>query len=159
MKVQHAVAVIVALSAGLWSSAASAQRRETVTTTGPNRAMLRTGIFAFGVSYIPSVIVAAESYHSGDKSLYIPVAGPWMDLADRGTCGNLGQPSCDTETAYKVLLVVDGIFQGIGALDIMGAFVFPETRTVTISSGEPHVRVAPAYWGRNGYGFSALATF
>ena len=70
-----------------------------------------------------------------------------------------GQTSCDSETVNKVLLVVDGIFQGIGALDIVGAFVFPETRTVSTAASQPRVMVAPAYWGRSGYGVSALATF
>jgi len=160
MKLCPAFAVVGALTVGLWSSAASAQSHESVTTMGPNRGMLRSGVFMLGVPYVTSVIVAAESDHPGDDNLYIPVAGPWMDLAGRGPCGNVpGGPSCDGETVNKVLLVVDGIFQGIGAIDIVGAFVFPETRTIYATSSQPRVVVAPAYWGRDGYGVSAFATF
>jgi len=133
-------------------------------TTGPNRALLHSGIWILGLSYVPAVIVAAESNRAGDKSLYIPVAGPWMDLATRSRCPpNL---VCN-ETANKVLIVVDGIFQGIGALDIVGAFIFPETRTVTVSAserGETRVsslslRVLPAKVSAGAYGLVAVGTF
>jgi hypothetical protein len=159
MKLRHACMGVAALSAALGSTSAKAQSRETVSTTGPNRSLLHSGIFVLGVPYVTSVIVATGSSHSGDDNLYIPVAGPWMDLANRGHCGGFGEATCDNETTNKVLLVVDGIFQGIGALDIVGAFVFPETRTVSVSSLPPRVVVAPAYWGKSGYGVSALATF
>ena len=86
------------------------------------------------------------------------MVGPWLDLGDRGACNGVEQPSCDKETGYKVLLVIDGVIQGIGALDLVGAFLFPETRTVTVSE-RPRVFVAPAYLGRNGYGVAALARF
>ncbi len=160
MKIRHAVAFTIALAMVSWASAAAAQsRRETISTTGPNRSLLHSGLFMLGVPYVASVIVATGSDHPGDDNLYMPVAGPWMDLANRGSCGHLGERSCDGETFNKVMLVVDGVFQGLGALDIVGAFVFPETRTVTVASDRPRVMVAPAYWGRNTYGVSAMATF
>jgi hypothetical protein len=138
---------------------ANAQSSETVTTTGPNRALLHSGLFTLAIPYVASVIVATGSDHPGDNNLYIPVAGPWMDLSSRGPCGGAAERSCDGETANKALLVVDGVFQGLGALDIVGAFVFPETRTVSNANDKPRVIVAPAYWGRDRYGVSALATF
>jgi hypothetical protein len=159
MRAHHAFTVVAALVSGLWVSQASAQSRETVSTTGPNRGLLHSGLFVFGVPYVASVIVASSSDHPGDDNLYLPVAGPWMDLANRGTCGHLGERSCDSETGNKVLLVFDGIFQGLGALDIVGAFVFPETRTVSTVSSERRFVIAPTYWGRNGYGVHAVATF
>ncbi|HMI85384.1 MAG TPA: hypothetical protein VK550_14915 [Polyangiaceae bacterium] len=137
---------------------ANAQSRETVTTTGPNRELLHSGIFALGVPYVASVIVAASSDRSEDKHLYIPVAGPWMDYANRGGCGHLGEPSCDTETAYKVLLIGNGILQGVGALEIIGSFLFPQTRTVSATSNERRVVVTPYYTG-NSYGLSTFARF
>jgi hypothetical protein len=142
------------------ASSASAQHHETVVTeSGPNRALLNSGLFTFGVPYIASVVVAAESSHPGDDNLYLPVVGPWMDLAHRGDCGRLGEPSCDAETGYKILLVADGIFQGIGALDIVGAFVFPETRVVRIAKTERRLFIAPAPMGKSGYGIAARAAF
>ncbi len=159
MKKHLIIAMAAALAATAWVSAAKAQRREVIITSGPNQAMLSSGIFAFGVPYVASVIVATESDHRGDKHLYVPIAGPWMDLADRGDCGLLGQTPCDTETGYKVLLVVDGVFQGVGALDIVGAFLFPETRIVRAANDPPRVVVAPTRMGRSGYGLAAVGRF
>jgi len=135
------------------------------TTTGPNRALLTSGVWTLGLSYVPAVIVATESNRDADKRLYIPVAGPWLDLGSRGRCPR--NEMCNHETADKVLIVVDGVFQGIGALNIVGAFLFPETRTVTVSStkdAKPPVlseafRLVPAQVGARGYGLAAIGTF
>jgi hypothetical protein len=156
---KHCIVAAASLCAGLLAVApsAAAQSRETVTTTGPNRELLHSGLFALGVPYVASVIVAASSDRSEDKHLYIPVVGPWMDYANRGPCGQLGGPSCDTETAYKVLLIGNGILQGIGALEIVGSFLFPQTRTVT-TRADRRVFVSPYYVG-TGYGVSAFARF
>jgi hypothetical protein len=165
MKMHAAIMAGALLASVLWVSAADAQTyvtttraRETVVTGGPNSALLGSGLFAFGVPYVASVIVAATSDNSADHNLYIPVVGPWMDFANRGSCGGFAQPACNTETANKVLLAADGIFQGIGALEIVGAFLMPETRTVTVAS-EPHVVVGPSSIGRSGYGLAAVGTF
>jgi hypothetical protein len=139
--------------------------KDEVATTGPNRTLLHSGIWILGLSYVPAVIVAAESSRDGDKRLYIPVAGPWMDLAARSSCPpNL---SCNNETGNKVLIVVDGVFQGIGALDIVGGFIFPEKRTVTVresARGEhqlspPSFRIFPARVSAGAYGLAAVGTF
>ena len=138
--------------------------RDQTTSAGPNRTLLHSGIWILGLSYVPAVIVGAESSRAGDKNLYIPVAGPWMDLATRGSCP--ANVPCN-ETSNKVLIVIDGIFQGIGALDIVGAFIFPETRTVTVSSSERgetpasslSFRVSPAQVGMRAYGLAAVGTF
>ncbi|MET0594228.1 MAG: hypothetical protein ABW133_16115 [Polyangiaceae bacterium] len=162
MKKHLIFAAAIAGATAFASTAASAQSRETVTTTGPNRELLHSGIFALGVPYVASVIVAASSDRSEDKHLYIPVAGPWMDYANRGGCGGEGQPSCDAETAYKILLIGNGILQGIGALEIVGSFLFPETRTVTAQNdktNDKRVFVSPYYAGTGNYGLSAFAKF
>ena len=138
---------------------------EQTVTTGPNSALLHSGIWMFGLSYIPAVVVAAESDRHGDKNLYIPVAGPWMDLASRSACS--ANASCNHETANKVLIVIDGIFRDLGALDIVGAFVFPETRTVAVSSSERSdgyeshlsLRIVPTKVSANSYGLAVLGTF
>src|SRR5262249_37767867 len=137
MKKHAAIIVGASLASTLWVSGAAAQHtyvtttraHETVVTSGPNSALLGSGLFAFGAPYVASVIVAASSSSSADHNLYIAVVCPWMDFANRDPCDGFFQPSCDTETANKVLLAADGIFQGIGALEIVGAFLTPETRT------------------------------
>jgi hypothetical protein len=164
------------LAAGVWSARASAQETTTVATTTPapvqsettqeqtipSRMILGSGIFTFGVSYGAGVVVAATSSRPEDHHLYVPLAGPWIDLGDRGACGGLTGRSCDTETTYKVLLAVDGVFQALGALAIIDAFLTPETHTVTRTASaaqdKPRVRVAPGGIG-TGYGMVAVGSF
>ncbi len=105
----------------------------------PNGALIGSGLTMLGASYIPSMIVAASSDHPGDMALYVPVAGPWMNLAERDSGCPGGR--CDNDAANKVLLVADGVFQGLGTLQILGGFLFPTTRTVTQVAG---VHVLPS---------------
>jgi hypothetical protein len=132
-----------------------------VSQTRPNSALLSSGVTALAVPYLASVIVAAESDHPGDKNLFVPVAGPWMDLADRH-CEVGAQ--CHNEGLYKGLLIANGIFQGLGALQIAGAFIFPETITVTGTARRStrtqtaSVRVTPTSIG-GGYGLAAVGAF
>jgi len=136
---------------------------ETVTQKGgPSRIMLASGIVTFGVTYGAGAIVAATSPLSADQQMFVPIAGPWMDLFDRPDCGGNTGRSCNSETAYKVLIVADGIGQAIGALTIVEAFLNPEvvttTRSVTASE-KPSWRVTPAALGAGGYGMLALGNF
>jgi len=87
----------------------TAAHAEEVHHYGPNREMIGSGVVTLGISYGASVIVGAQSDHEGDKSLFVPVAGPWMDLTTRGGCN---VEPCGHETANKVLLVVDGMDAG-----------------------------------------------
>ena len=105
--------------------------RDTITyqESMPNGALIASGLTMFGVSYIPSMIVAASSNQPGDTSLFVPVVGPWMDLAQRDNGCFYGR--CEHDTGNKVMLVMNGVFQGLGALQIAGGFLFPTTRTVT----------------------------
>jgi hypothetical protein len=125
----------------------------------PNRSLLRSGVFTLGASYVPALVVAIESDHPADDHLYAPVVGPWLDLSNRGDCDG----DCDGETVNKVLLVTDGVFQGIGALQILGSFIFPESRaaaTIVGSDGKPAVsfRVMPTKIAR-GSGLVAFGEF
>lgn len=132
-----------------------------VSQTRPNSALLSSGITALAVPYLASVVVAAESEHPGDGNLFIPVAGPWMDLADRHC--EVGV-QCHNEGLYKGLLIANGIFQGLGALQIAGAFIFPETITVTGTARRStptrtaSIRVTPTSVG-GGYGLAAVGAF
>jgi len=76
MKKQLILASAIACAFTLSATSAGAQSHETVTTTGPNRELLHSGIFALGVPYASSIVVAATSDRAEDKHLYIPVAGP-----------------------------------------------------------------------------------
>lgn len=127
--------------------------------TGPNRWMIESGLATFGLSYIPSLIVAGTSDVSADHHLFVPLAGPWLDLGDRPGCG-AGHIGCDTETTYKVLLVVDGLFQSIGAITAVTGFLTPEHREVITTSeiDKPTLRVVPSNVA-TGYGLTAFGSF
>jgi len=168
--VQHstfrATAVVAAmfLSVG-WTHAALAQDTSVVTeTTGPNRTLIRTGILVLGMSYAPAFFVASTNPRPDDDYLYFPVAGPWLDLAHREPC-----TSCESESLNKALLITDGIFQGIGALEIVGSFLFMETRVAATSIRNPKsvastnhlvpVSITPTYIAPGGYGIAAAGEF
>lgn len=124
--------------------------------TRPNKGLITSGVVLLGATYVASLVVATTTSDYGpDRKLYVPVAGPWLDLADRkGECGRPGGPSCDNEDLYQVLLVADGIGQGIGALQIVGGFLFPVHRTVTTAKWTVVPRLSP-----NMIGLSAVGTF
>lgn len=132
---------------------------------GPNKAMIGTGFALLGGTYLASAIVAGTSQHPGDEHLYIPVAGPWIDLANRGDCGAGFARSCDNENTNNALLIGGGILQGVGVLTMIGGFLSPETRevrTVTTTAKaqvyKPTLTLTPVQY-RGGGGIGAFGTF
>ena len=132
--------------------------RERATTGGPNPTLFTSGLLTFGVPYGISVVVAAESDRDGDKNLFVPVVGPWMAYANEGTCNNQSSVSCGRTTGNKVLLAADGIFQAIGAIELVAAFSMPATTTVARVPGTT-VAVAPSRLGPSAYGVAAAGSF
>jgi hypothetical protein len=125
----------------------------------PNSALLGPGVGTFLLGYGPSAVVGAISPRSSDKSLFIPVAGPWMDLANRDckakSCG-------ENETISKALIITSGAAQGLGALLTIGSLIIPETTTVrerTAAELKPSVKVFPVSFGGAGAGLGAIGTF
>jgi hypothetical protein len=99
----------------------------------PNTTLLAAGIATFVVSYAPSAYVSIDSDHKGDKNLYAPIVGPWLDLANRGCSGSTiataagpfdltSRQRCGTSAFETAALITGGILQGIGAIAITGAF-------------------------------------
>jgi len=117
--------------------------------------MVGSGLTIFAFSYLPAVIVGATSGLNADRTLFVPLAGPWIDFAQRPGCTPAGQ--CNTENTDRVLLAIDGVFQGIGALTTVGAFLDHQTRGTALDSSR--LRVVPAQVGSSGYGLIALASF
>jgi hypothetical protein len=178
MKTTWIASILPLVLAGSWSGLAFAQdvpppppgepppgqtHAETITEKGgPSGAMLWSGALTLGLTYGAGVVVAASSSLPADHNMFVPIAGPWMALANRGGCGGPTGPSCDASTTYKVLIVADGIGQALGAFMIIDAFLNPETRTVyrsTTAADKPSVRVAPASMGAGGYGMMAVGSF
>lgn len=165
----RASSILIACAIGALTTSAQAAEviekrvvHEDVGTTGetvPNKGLITSGVLLLGATYASSLVVAAAtSDYEPDRKLYIPVAGPWMDLAERkGDCGRGDAPSCDDEDLYQVLLVADGIGQGLGALQIIGGFVFP-VRQTTVTTTEARWVLTPRV-SPNMMGLSALGTF
>lgn len=127
MKPGHllSLAAALAVSTAFVPQARAQQRLDTVEYTGPDRGLLKGGAWTLGLSYAPALVVGIASPLPEDRYLLAPVAGPWLDFAKRDC------PSCTHEGWNKALLVTDGLIQGVGALEILGAFLFVERTTVT----------------------------
>jgi len=132
------------------------------TTTNYGTPLLVSGLVTFGISYGAAVVVAATSDRDADQKLFIPIAGPWIDLADRGDC-DVGTSCSDNESTNKVLLVVDGVFQGAGALATVVGVLQPwgseSTSTTTTTASKTGIHVAPASLGRATPGIVAFGRF
>jgi len=148
------------------------QRDTTSEEYRPNRKFLIGGVLTLGLSYAPAAVVGSTSDHEGDRSLLVPVVGPWIDLGDRGPCNGSGEPRCSDDTANRVLIAIDGVVQGVAVLQIVSAFIWPERHRVEVvegktrrKGGEPVAsqkaqwQVSPARVGRSGYGFSLVGAF
>jgi hypothetical protein len=125
---------------------------------GPDLRVVSGGVVTFVVPYGIAVVVAATSGHQGDSHLYVPLAGPWLDLGDRGRCGG----ACAQETANRAALVVDGVFQALGVLSIISGFVFERTRevtTTTTTATQPTVQITPVQYAHGGVGLAAIGRF
>jgi hypothetical protein len=150
-----------ALALGLLSTAVTASAQNTVVVAGenehgsrgPSAYLFSSGLVTTGLSYTPALIVAINSDRSADKYLYAPFAGPWLDLGARDGGG---------KTA-KTLLVVDGVFQTIGAIQILASFMFTGGGETAKSDGSSSVAsqtvVAPAKLASDGYGLVAVGSF
>jgi hypothetical protein len=126
--------------------------------SAPNRVVIATGLLTWGIAYVPALVVGSESNVYSDARLFVPVLGPWLDVADRPLCGP-GSVSCRIEPWNELAIVVDGVFQawGIGAA-IAGIFVkeHPPTSSTPSSSA---LRFAPTRMGASGAGFAAFGSF
>lgn len=156
--VRKATAVAAAVLSFVASTNAFAQGEDRPDSEmRPNRGLLITGGAILAASYIPPVIVAATSERNGDEYLYIPVAGPWIDLGERGGCG---PNPCGEEAVYKTLLVATGIAHLVGTGLVISSFIVPErserARPVTAST-KPII--VPAQLGRSGAGFALVGHF
>jgi hypothetical protein len=123
--------------------------------------LLLSGFITFGLAYIPSVMTANTSGIAVDQQLYVPVAGPWIDLATRPNCGP-GSMSCSTETANQALLIADGFFQGLAVIQVLAGLAALGHDAMTAEAApddKPAVRVSPAQVGREAYGLAAMGQF
>jgi hypothetical protein len=128
------------------------EQRDTVTLYQryrPNRAYLYTGGAMFIGSYATTAAVNATE--NVDRTLFIPIVGPWLHLADRPD---------DASTTGTVLIVGSGVVQGVGALLTAASFFIPErVPAATIQAGNVKMNLTPAAYGRGTAGLAAVGTF
>ncbi len=126
--------------------------RDTVTlyqNNRPNKAYLYTGGALFLGSYATTAAVNAAS--DIDRSLYIPVVGPWLHIAERDS---------NADTLGTVLIAGSGVVQGIGVLMTTASFFIPEkVPAATIQAGNVKINVTPTAYGRGSAGIGAVGTF
>jgi hypothetical protein len=128
---------------------------------GSGATLLLSGVVTFGLSYVPAVMTASESTFAIDKQLYVPVVGPWLDLANRPNCG-AGSLSCNAEVGNQALLIVDGFFQGLAVVQVLaglGAVARDSATAVAKVDDRPTVHVRPTQLGAGGYGLAAIGKF
>jgi len=160
MKPRHTfvVAAIAAVAGMVVTAPAGAQTRvDTIEYAGPDRGLLRSGVWTLGLSYVPALIVGIESPVPEDRYLVAPVAGPWVDLGRRDCM------TCPHETLNQVLLAADGVIQGVGTLEILGSFLFTEHAVVqrtarADTTPKLHFRLTPNVTAKT-YTMTAFGTF
>jgi hypothetical protein len=164
MKARHLFVVATALFAGVtatvpaFAQAAAPTRVDKVEYVGPDRGLLRSGAWTLGLGYVPALFVAIESPRPADRYLFVPVAGPWLDIAHRD-CDN-----CRNEGLNQFLIAADGVVQGVGALEIVGSFLFLERSVTTRSSRKARANTALNLRFKptrvpGGYGLTAIGNF
>ena len=96
----------------------------------------------------------------GADDLYIPIAGPWMALAQTG-CPE-SEPDCSiVEVIIRATLTtISGVGQ-IGGLAIIGEGLFVPTRSSRAAAPTPELRaqVQPLVAGRDGLGLGIVGSF
>ncbi|HMJ55217.1 MAG TPA: hypothetical protein VK540_24240 [Polyangiaceae bacterium] len=128
----------------------------TTRSTYPNRPLMVTGLVVFAGSYGASAIIGGMADREDDKKLVYPVAGPWMDLANRDCVAN----TCSNEDLNKGLLIADGVVQGLGALGVLMSFVLPEKSTRRwYLIGQEGTHITPMKMGYAGFGVGASGQF
>jgi hypothetical protein len=91
----------------------------------PNRKLLMVSSVVFGAAYLPATILAIVGTNDADRYLFIPVAGPFIDLLVRD-CTGPAAVRCSNATLNGVGLFFDGFFQVTGALGVLLSFKIPE---------------------------------
>lgn len=157
--------VTAALGTLIWTSSASAQTAVQDGSRGdvlavvrertPDVRVLTGGALLFGIPYTASVVVASRSGVDEDRFLYVPVAGPWIDLVARPECPPI-RVECSNSTATSAALVGDGILQAAGTALVIRSFVSPE-KTWIIRGRRARATLAPVVGPTTG--FAAVGSF
>ena len=109
-------------------------------TFRPHRAMFIVGFISFAGAYWNAIMAGTFSSRDADRRLFVPLAGPWLDLGSRG-CG--ADPCGKIEAIRVGLLVVNGLSQGLGLAAGISSFFVTERVTSRASLARPTVAFSP----------------
>ena len=143
------------------AAAVSPLAEDGATTPNPNGALIGAGLFVLAASYMPAIAVAESSGAKVDEHLYVPVAGPWLDLVRRPTCN---ATDCGAEFGNRALIATDGLLQGLGAfMTLVGLLTLDDEDGASppIAKNRDHttVHVSPSQLGSSAYGVTAFGSF
>lgn len=139
--------------------AGAARSEDTVTlyqSVRPNKPLLYTGGILLLGAYVPTATLTAVNNQDpgADKALYLPVVGPWMNLADRHS------DSSSDNTRDTILIAASGVVQGVGAGLLIASLVIPEkVPAATVQAGNTKIHFAPTSFGVASAGVGAGGTF
>ena len=120
----------------------------------PNRPLLYTGV-ALGVStYVVTAALSAAGQRAADRDLFVPLAGPFMNLSNRNCARD-----CTTDTQDTVTIATSGALQLVAVgLIITSAFVPEKVSAGHFQAGPVKMLVTPTA-AANGGGVGAVGTF
>jgi hypothetical protein len=118
----------------------------------PNTPLLVTGGVLLAATYATTAALSGSNGPIADRDLYLPIVGPWINLADRDT-------NRENNTRDTVLIAGSGVLQGLGALMLVTSFFVPENvPAARISAGNVKMQVSPTA-SMGGGGVGAVGTF
>jgi len=112
-----AVIALVAVAADARSDDTIVVRREVPVST--SAALLASGTVALSLGYGVASVLAVSSTYDEDRLLFIPIAGPWIDLG-------LRPPGTSDENWARFGLVVDGVAQLAGLVLVVTGLVMKQ---------------------------------
>jgi hypothetical protein len=116
------------------------------TSDADGAAISRTiGWTSLGIGY-GAAYFAALSLPGNVSYLYVPVVGPWIEIAQK-------------DQGLKGLLALDGFFQTVGATLVIYGIAASGRQLVRDEGVLARMLVTPATMGRNGYGMCVLGSF
>ena len=116
MLAASAVIALVAVAADVHAEETVVRREVTMS---PSSALLASGTIALSLGYGVASVLAVSSTYDKDRLLFIPIAGPWIDLGLR--------PQGTTEENWaRFGLVVDGVAQLAGLVLVVTGLVMKQ---------------------------------
>jgi hypothetical protein len=143
----------------------------------PKKGLVVSGAIVFGVPYVFSASVAASSRFSPDHWLYLPIFGPFADLAARGSQCSANTvvvspgvtdttQTCPDDSGARFFLMLDGLMQTAGATMLILGLALPNHLLVrddapySGSTGSHFAwAIGPKAMGRTGYGLGVDGVF